>query len=57
MNQVQMLKKLSGYERLTQAFKLSDLVCELAFKNIKLMYPKLSKKQQFLKFSERIRYG
>jgi hypothetical protein len=57
IDQIQILKKLSGNERLAQAFKLSDFVRELALKNIKIIYPNLSKKQQSIKLSERLRYG
>lgn len=35
MNQIDLLKKLSGEERLEQAFKLSELVLDLARQNIK----------------------
>lgn len=35
MNQVQVLQKLSGEQRLKQALILSDFVRELAIKNIK----------------------
>ncbi|KKR03421.1 MAG: hypothetical protein UT26_C0001G0025 [Microgenomates group bacterium GW2011_GWC1_39_12] len=57
MNQTQVLKKLSGEKRLEQAFKLSDFVRELTLRNVQLLYPHLSKKDQLMKLQERIQYG
>ena len=57
MNQAQVLKKLSGEKRLEQAFKLSDFVRELTLRNVQLLYPHLSKKDQLMKLQERIQYG
>ncbi|MBU1326616.1 hypothetical protein KKB64_05350 [Patescibacteria group bacterium] len=57
MNQTQVLKKLGGEKRLEQAFKLSSFVRELSLRNIQLLYPHLSKKDQLMKLQERMRYG
>ena len=57
MNQTHVLKKISGKERLEQAFKLSNFVRELSLRNVQLLYPHLSKKDQLMKLQERIQYG
>lgn len=57
MNQTHVLKKLGGEKRLEQAFKLSNFVRELSLRNVQLLYPHLSKKDQLTKLQERIQYG
>lgn len=57
MNQTHVLRKLSGEKRLEQAFKLSSFVRELSLRNVQLLYPHLSKKNQLMKLQERIQYG
>ncbi len=52
MNQVQVLQKLTGEQRLEQAFQLSDLVRELAVINIK---EQLGKKATKEKIREKLR--
>ena len=54
MNQIQIYKKMTGEQRLEQAFQLSDLTRELAILNIKENFPKLSKKGIIKKLRERI---
>jgi len=54
MNQIQIYKKMTGENRLEQAFELSELTRELAILNIKENFPKLSKKGIIKKLRERI---
>ena len=54
MNQIQIYKKMTGENRLEQAFELSELTRELAIINIKENFPKLSKKGIIKKLRERI---
>lgn len=55
MDQVYFLKKMTGEERLEQAFKLSDLTRELVLENIKIeLGPKATKKQILSRLKERI---
>ena len=52
--QTEVLEKMTGEEKLEQAFMLSDFVRELAFLNISDMYPRLSHQQKMKKLRERI---
>ena len=55
MNQVAILRNMTGVKRLEQAFLLSDFVRELALKNISQHSSrKLSKKELMQKLRERI---
>lgn len=55
MNQAQVLQKLTGMQRLEQAFQLSDFVRELAVINIKeLLGAKATKKNIREKLRERL---
>lgn len=55
MNQIQLLKKMSGEKRLAQAFLLSDFIRELAILNIKSQIgPKATKKQILVLLKERL---
>lgn len=57
MNQLQILKKLSGQKRLQQAFFLSDFVRELAIRNIKDQLGRnVSRKEVLKKLKQRILY-
>ena len=54
MNQVDLLKKMSGLKRLEQAFELSDLIREIALSAINQEFPHLSKKEKMEKLIQRI---
>lgn len=56
MNQAILLRKLTGKQRLEQAFKLSDFVRELARKNI-TKDKKLHKHQELNELKKRLRYA
>jgi len=57
MNQVQILRKLSGQKRLEQAIELSDLTRELAIANIRTQLDrKTSKKEIMAKLYQRLKY-
>lgn len=53
MDQTTLLARMSGEERLEQAFKLSDFVRELALKNIRVG-KKLTKKQALRELARRM---
>ncbi len=55
MNQTMLLRRLTGAQRLEQAFKLSDFVRELSLKNIQAE-KKCSRKQAVREFLKRM-YG
>lgn len=58
MNQLQMLRKKTGEERLRQAIELSELTRELSIANIKeQLGGKASKKTILRKLQERLKYG
>lgn len=57
LTQEAVLKRMSGEERLEQAFSLSELVRELALKNIKHKYGRDVGKGKLLKeLKKRLRY-
>ncbi len=56
MDQTMLLRKLTGEQRLEQAFKLSDFVRELARKNIR-KGKKLTKHQELEALKKRLQYA
>lgn len=57
MNQIDIYRKMTGEERLEQAFQLSKMVRELAIANIKSDYPHLSHMEVMRKLRKRIEIG
>lgn len=58
MNQSQILRKMSGVERLEQAFKMSDFTLELAKKNIREgLGKKANPKRVALELSKRLQWN